>query len=158
TVRALDWRPAATGLVYLATAITLAIVELRWPAHLVRRLFIGTAPLPILLLVSVTQLGGNDGVRKAATLYSAFGGPLIGAARSLVDFDRDGYSPILGGGDCNDFDPAMHPGAFDVPDNGRDENCSGADATRKIDPPAPFHAVPTAVPESLNVLLITIDT
>src|SRR5262249_1985375 len=46
----------------------------------------------------------------------------------------------------------------DWPDNGKDENCSGADATLHADPPLPFAALPDTVPRSPNILLITIDT
>jgi hypothetical protein len=40
-----------------------------------------------------------------------------------ADDDGDGYS--VADGDCNDCDPATNPGAFDVPGNQIDEDCSG---------------------------------
>jgi Putative metal-binding motif/RTX calcium-binding nonapeptide repeat (4 copies) len=41
------------------------------------------------------------------------------------DGDGDGFSSAA---DCNDANPAIHPGAVDVPENGVDEDCSGSDA------------------------------
>ncbi|MFH1465749.1 MAG: MopE-related protein [Pseudomonadota bacterium] len=41
---------------------------------------------------------------------------------AYVDQDGDGYSPELG--DCDDRDPSVHPGQYEVCD-GRDENCNG---------------------------------
>jgi hypothetical protein len=43
----------------------------------------------------------------------------------VVDGDADGY---FVGEDCDDHDPKIRPGATDVPGNGVDEDCSGADA------------------------------
>jgi Putative metal-binding motif len=42
------------------------------------------------------------------------------------DADLDG---VRAPADCNDANPSIHPGAFDVPDDGVDQDCSGADAT-----------------------------
>ena len=42
------------------------------------------------------------------------------------DADGDGYpAATCGGTDCNDANPAIHPGAAEVCGNGVDENCSG---------------------------------
>ena len=42
------------------------------------------------------------------------------------DTDGDGYSSEAG--DCNDADPAISPGEAEVPDDGIDQDCNGADS------------------------------
>ncbi|MFJ1288599.1 putative metal-binding motif-containing protein, partial [Acinetobacter baumannii] len=67
------------------------------------------------------------------------------------------YSPILGGGDCDDADPSVHPGAYDVPGNGRDENCSGADAVAWTPPAPPAFVRPAALAAHPNVVVVVVD-
>jgi Sulfatase len=75
---------------------------------------------------------------------------------ALWDFDRDGYSSILWGGDCDDTDRLVHP-------SGGDQNCNG------VDPPPTASGRDRGLAEEFgdpalppgvvrDVLLITSDT
>jgi len=47
------------------------------------------------------------------------------------DDDGDGFSEAQG--DCNDFEPAVHPKGVEVPYNGIDQNCNGLDLDVDLD-------------------------
>ena len=81
----------------------------------------------------------------------------LGLWRRALDRDGDGYAALLGGGDCDDSNPLIHPGAKDIPGNGVDEDCSGADAP--LPQVAAASQAPAArKPNGTSVVLITIDT
>ncbi|HEY4241260.1 MAG TPA: sulfatase [Kofleriaceae bacterium] len=70
------------------------------------------------------------------------GKDLVRVWRGILDFDRDGASALLGGGDCDDFDGDRYPGARDTPGDGIDQDCDGVDAQ-------PVKPVPAAKPLDL---------
>jgi hypothetical protein len=74
--------------------------------------------------LTVVASGGATG--DCTTLPGAAGGGAMGALQgNCVDVDGDGYtSSQCGGMDCDDSDPAIHPGAAEIC-NGKDDNCSG---------------------------------
>ncbi|HWM88514.1 MAG TPA: sulfatase-like hydrolase/transferase [Kofleriaceae bacterium] len=172
---------AAAGL--LATWSTLSLLPLRplWVALLAAALFrpalsighrlagrlAGLRPLArraalaaatIALLAIALWAGAAEAPREAAIARSGWGGTLARALSRLGDLDRDGFSRFLGGGDCDDGERAVHPGAAEVPDDGLDNNCIGGDATLRPAPPARFAQVPASIPADFNVLFLTVDT
>jgi arylsulfatase A-like enzyme len=83
---------------------------------------------------------------------------LFKAAREVTDIDRDGFSSVLGAGDCAPFNPRISPGQAEIPGNGIDDNCRRGDA-KFFDRVADQAKVPVPEqPSPRSVLLITIDT
>jgi hypothetical protein len=80
--------------------------------------------------------------------------------RGALDRDGDGYAALLGGGDCDEGNAAINPGAVDTPGNRRDEDCDGADAAIAVPEPTELDmeravAAWRASPELARILAAT---
>ncbi len=116
------------------------------------------------LLLWLSALVPMGGVARAGagTRLGRFG---LTWLRRVTDVDQDGYSSLLGQGDCAPLDPAVYPTARDIPDNGVDEDCDGRDATARSDGGGPPRVVPLYAPQvpvagdgaALNVIWIVVD-
>lgn len=83
-------------------------------------------------------------------------------AQWVLDFDRDGYSGFLGGGDCDDRRGDINPGSPEILGDGIDHNCIGGGLTaRDIEDRkrelAALHQPPDPAATRLNVIYVFID-
>jgi|GEM_PF-976951 len=156
------WRPILLGLTLLVFTGLLG----EWLAHHLVRLpwaqciqlsmvaFFIAGGLAIAGLRSVTvceSLSRDVGINQA----------ILGLIRLPFDGDGDGYSSALGGGDCDDSNPNIHPGAVELSGNEIDENCDGDLVVVTTEPaglqvgPVPLKDLGFQLPYS--VILITVD-
>jgi len=142
TMIGIFWLTSRRGFKVLAARIP------RWTALVV---------IPV-VFAGIILSGQSEAVRKAQVLHSGLGQPLAHLYGKAGDWDGDGYSRWLGGGDCDDSDPSVHPGADEIPFDGIDNNCLRGDVTARSAAATHFADLPPALPPDFNVLLISIDT
>lgn len=119
------------------------------------------------LVVFVAGAGWVVGSQSLAGALRSGGGLAATILRGLdgwTDRDHDGAGAYFGGGDCDEGDPTRHPGAFDIPGDGIDQDCDGRDAPLPVstagsaasqERPAPIVPAKAAHP---SIVLITLDT
>jgi hypothetical protein len=96
-------------------------------------------------IVTLPSLAAFPSDRPARALLAQptwAGVKLVGYVKFHADFDHDGYSPVFGGGDCDDKDPSVFVGAAERPGDGRDSDCDGLDAPK----PSTLSFAPFRVP------------
>ncbi len=142
----------------------------RWPRAVAVVVGVVVALLTVISAAAAAGKGLRDpNDRRVLAQFGDQTRDLVGLYRKAFDFDRDGSSKLLGGGDCDDGDPKRHPGALDMPSDGIDQDCDGVDVVRVVVEPVPAPEDSKSFREradvvellartkSMNVLLVSVD-
>ena len=171
-VLALDLGPLARAATFPAASLLTArwlLAERGRVRHVASRTLL---VLPLLLAgglrLSVYRMNAHEQAKVALLQGTLLAQRSVHLGQRLLDSDGDGHAAVLGGADCDDGDPAVHPGAREVPANGVDDDCWGGDAPAPPPPTPPPPPPPDEVARYLpaapgasgrwNVVLVTLDT
>ena len=127
---------------------------------LLARRSVVTAGVVTVLVLGATVAGAHfvgslQSTRSRVASELALVSKFLILLQNTLDLDQDGFSALLGGGDCDDFDAAVNPAQGEIPGNGRDDNCNGGDFAGQL---TPFRPRLVALKAPPNVLLISVDT
>ncbi len=113
----------------------------------------------VFTLVASIALPYSPRARSTLVTRTTFGKLFHANHGTLLDRDGDGFTTLFGGNDCAPRDPAIHPGAVDIPYNDVDEDCSGADLKFDAKPPTRRwdHPLPEGVPKRPHIILLSVD-
>lgn len=121
---------ASISIVGVALVHSLQLENFRGPNNSLVRVssLLGLPAALALCFAGAVYLEASRTIGPALKSGGGLAASLIGALEAWTDRDDDGFGSHFGGGDCDEGDPARNPGAQDLPGDGVDLDCDGADA------------------------------
>ena len=109
--------------------------------------------------VAVALFYSESNATRSVIERRSVGGPVLHRLYTgATDWDRDGHSWAFGGGDCNDFDRTVFPGAVDVRGDGIDSDCLGGDGSPIVEDFGDgAYGTLASLSEQPNILFVTVD-
>ena len=95
------------------------------------------------------------GARSALALRSIHARTWVEAINRIVDHDRDRATNLFGGRDCDPSNGLIYPGATELMENGRDDNCQGGDG---IHAPPPTRSRLHGVAKGRDIFILSLDS
>jgi hypothetical protein len=137
------FRNAVGGTIVTLSLAPVTAADRRNQTTFVRRaatLLVPAAARSAVVTLTATRTAGdaNDGYADNLSFSLDGSTPPPPPTVCLPDLDGDQFDNAT---DCNDNDASIHPGAADVPEDGVDQDCSGADAVN-LDRDGDGHARP----------------
>lgn len=139
--------PAAAAMLHVALG---GVFDRRMPGGR------GLLGQPILALAAVVLGSSAIGARSLVLQQSDTSRYVLAAMINAGDLDSDGSTNFPFWSDCAPLDPDVHPFAFEIEGNGRDENCDGRDVAPQLER-QPWRAYRKPSGPKPNLVLVTFD-
>jgi len=155
---ALLWAPVAV-VIYLGVAWGLRRQWRRTAKQMAGFVFASVVVVLAMLFASASVYGHRNRVRSVVEQRTVLGRRLVRGYAALTDRDGDRHTWAFGGGDCDDGDASIYPGAADPVGDGIDSDCFAGDGAPEVEvhTDGRFGPRPAELVERPNVLVITID-
>jgi len=122
----------------------------------------GAVAVLIAAVFTFLRFDRNQNLKTQVFFRSTVTMQFVTLAQWVLDFDRDGYSALLGGGDADDTRADINPARSEITGDGSDNNCIGGDLSQQdlerwFQQMRSLNMASTAASNRFNVVFVFVD-